>query len=335
MERANEHLVALGGTPIDTSAVSFQNVRSPMEAPRNTSGFEKTVQDALEPLMLNVNEASNRIKNHLRPRVEALESVLAPNRVYASQHPTVTSGAHPVGFSRFVEHEIDVPGYGTLQGRHVLDLQSDLAQDVRSRGPKGGSAARDQAEYDNLNEQRSKMLLMEPAKNEAAQKNREIEIAKMEKRILDLGKRLRSKSTDYSLEQPFAGFEKRAAVEQQLLMKNAIQAAMRAGKNFVTFPGNESAQRKLYEKVKPNLTQVIKDLGGEKSGFELKPIQLPPSTSEVTLPNGTVTHPLGEPVTAWGIIWSPEAAARIQQSGVPFAKGGSVERVSGDNRRYL
>jgi hypothetical protein len=112
-------------------------------------------------------------------------------------------------------------------------------------------------------------------------------------------------------------------VRQQLLMKNAIQAAMRDGKRFATFPGNESDKPQLYAgKVLPNLKQVIKDLGGEKSGLELRQIELPPDKD-------------GRPITATGVVWSPEAAARIMKTGVPFAKGGSVERLSADTRRYL
>ena len=98
---------------------------------------------------------------------------------------------------------------------------------------------------------------------------------------------------------------------------------MRDGKRFATFPGNESDRPQLYvDKVMPNLKQVIKDLGGEKSGLELRQIELPPDKN-------------GRPITATGVVWSPEAAARIAEKGVPFAKGGMVERQSADTRRYL
>jgi len=144
----------------------------------------------------------------------------------------------------------------------------------------------------------------------------------MEKRISILGGRLRDRAP-YSLEEPFAGFETNQMVRQQLLMKNAIQSAMRDGKSFATFPGTEAAKPQLYvDKVRPNLKQVIKDLGGEKSGLELRQIQLPPDKD-------------GNPITALGVVWSPEAVARIVEKGVPFAKGGMVERQSADTRRYL
>ena len=107
----------------------------------------------------------------------------------------------------------------------------------------------------------------------------------------------------------------------QLLIKNAIQSSIRAGQDFVTFPGKESDKPKLYEKLLPNLKQAVKDLGGEKAGFEIKPI---------TLPNPGGTEP-----TVWGVIWSPDTAAKAIEKGVPFNKGGMVERQPDDNRRYL
>jgi hypothetical protein len=125
-------------------------------------------------------------------------------------------------------------------------------------------------------------------------------------------------------------------VVQQLLMKNAIQAAMRNGENFVTFPGTASAQSQLYEGVLNNLRQVVKDMGGEKSGLEVRTIELPPTTYSVqNSRTAKFTHDIGTPLNAVGVIWGPEAADRISKTGVPFKDGGSVERVTTDNRRYL
>jgi len=110
-------------------------------------------------------------------------------------------------------------------------------------------------------------------------------------------------------------------VRMQLLIKNAIQSSIRSGQDFVTFPGKESSNPKLYEKLLPNLKQAVKDLGGEKAGFDIKPI---------TLPNPGGTEP-----TVWGVVWSPETAAKAIEKGVPFNKGGMVERKADDNRRYM
>lgn len=116
----------------------------------------------------------------------------------------------------------------------------------------------------------------------------------------------------------FPNMPENRRVVQQLGMKNAISAAINRGDQFVTFPGKESAKPQLYEGVRDNLKQVSKDLG---PGFEVRPF--------------TFKNAEGEDLQHWGITWGPEAAARIQKSGVPFKDGGAVERVTDDNRRYL
>jgi hypothetical protein len=221
---------------------------------------------------------------------------------------------------------------------------------MRKSGTTSGNASKDQAEYNKLqNEvQQSKQKAMDKlqvlqqekrdkikagtlpntrlkeieTEEEAIRKSLDTGIRAMEKRISILGGRVRDKAS-YSLQEPFAGFETNQMVRQQLLMKNAIQSAMRDGKGFATFPGAESNNPNLYVgKVELNLKQVIKDLGGKESGVELRLIELPPDKD-------------GRPITATGVVWSPEAAARIAEKGIPFAKGGMVERQSADTRRYL
>jgi hypothetical protein len=163
-------------------------------------------------------------------------------------------------------------------------------------------------------------------------KTLESSISSMDGRISTLGNRLRTGNASYDLQEPFAGFETNSNARSQLLMKNAIYSAMKDGKNFATFPGEESDQAQLYVgRVMPNLKQIAKDLGGDKAGISVRPIELPPADKS----NTKGTHAAGVPLTAWGITWSPEAAARITKSGMPFAKGGMVERRSDDNRRYL
>jgi hypothetical protein len=137
------------------------------------------------------------------------------------------------------------------------------------------------------------------------------------------------KQVSYKMQEPFANFETSQDVRRQLLIKGAVHSAIKDGKTFATFPGKESIQPQLYvdmetgrSKVYPNLKQVVKDLGGEKAGFDVRQIELPPDKD-------------GNPITAWGVTWSPETAARIAEKGIPFAKGGMVERQSADTRRYL
>jgi hypothetical protein len=107
--------------------------------------------------------------------------------------------------------------------------------------------------------------------------------------------------------------EESPQVIQQLMAKNAVAGAMQLGKRFVAFPGAESAQAQLYEKLPNNLKQVVKDLG---PGFELRPITLPkPDTSA----GGE-----GGELTSYAIVWGDEAADRIKKQGVPFKDGGEV-----------
>lgn len=321
---------------IDFNTIALpEGVSSADEILRNIPEFKLGVDDALEPAVQRIHEAEKRVRSFLSSDINAVGEALEKVRPYEGRHRAITTQPHPIGFTRFSEHEATIPGMGEVQGRHFHELQSDLSKDMRKSGTTSGNAAKDKAEYDRLNEEVRKLrqqsfpdtgefsdvneFTKAQKKWEAAQASK---TQSMDKRISVLGTRLRE-NPGYSLEEPFAGFETNQMVRQQLLMKNAIQSAMRDGKRFATFPGNESAKPALYaDKVQPNLKQVIKDLGGEKSGLELRQIELPPDKD-------------GRPITATGVVWSPEAAARIMKTGVPFAKGGSVERLSADTRRYL
>jgi hypothetical protein len=115
----------------------------------------------------------------------------------------------------------------------------------------------------------------------------------------------------------FPDMAKQPQVIQQLMIKNSINAAMQRGDQFVAFPGVESKQAQLYEKLPRNLKEVAKELG---EGFEVRPIEL--------------TLPGGEKAMFEGVTWSPEAVQRTQKQGIPFAKGGMVERKTSDNRSY-
>ena len=122
-------------------------------------------------------------------------------------------------------------------------------------------------------------------------------------RLDDLRKR-ENKATE-----PFKGMKDQPQTTQQLMIKSVIAAAAQRGDRFVAFPGAESDQAQLYEKLPRNLNEVIKDLG---PGFEVRPIELTDAT-------GTVRqHP--------GVVISPEGAARLLKQGVPFAEGGEVKK---------
>jgi hypothetical protein len=287
---------------------------------KNQPGFELSVNKSLSGPMEDVYKAEDRIKKLLQNNVSNVITEAKKIIPYTGQHTTVAGQSHPIGFSRYTEHVADVPGYGELKGRHYHEFQSDLAQDIRKEGPKGASLEKDKAEYAALSEKANQLRAKDPGSIKNMDQHN-LEISKLDHRMFYVGNRMRKADASYRLEQPFAGMETNPYVEQQLLMKNAIQAAMRKGDQFATFPGAESSQAQLYERVPNNLKQVIKDLGGEKSGLEKLSITLKDAS--------------GNPIMVQGVTWSPEAAARILENGIPFAKGGMVERNTSDNRRYL
>ena len=300
------------------------------------------VDTVVEPLLSQNRLDFNAIKKYTGDSTKKVAADLEKARLYEGKHKSVAGDPYPIGFTRFSEHEANIGGQ-TLQGRHFHEIQSDLSNAVKRQGSSTGSKATDQAEYDGLQEKLNQTkasmkdaLTKAEDASQAGQDSTSYDVAAqaigksipaLENRMSQLGNRMRNPDASYSLQEPFAGFETNSNVRSQLLMKNAIYSAMKDGKNFATFPGAESAQAQLYEgKVMPNLKQIAKDLGGEKAGISVTPIQLPPAVKG---------NAPGVPVTAWGITWSPEAAARITKTGMPFAKGGAVERRSDDNRRYL
>jgi hypothetical protein len=316
MQKGSDRLVAMGGDPVDVAGFMQRHADSP--SPNLAGGSDKILQDQLKdistPIQEGINAALNRVRENIHTAYDKAYEQVLPYTGYKGQHEGVTNREiNPIGFSRYTEHTVDMGGK-QLNGRHVHELQSDLAQDVRELGHKGKSMEKDREELAALKAKFDATDELDPTQK--------IERAKLDKRIDTLERRISLTAPGkYSLEQPFAGFETSPAVEMQLLMKNAIQSTMRAGQDFVTFPGKESAKPSLYEKVLPNLKQVVKDLGGEKAGFDIKPI---------TLPNPGKNEP-----TVWGVVWSPETAAKVLEKGIPFKKGGMVERKNDDNRRYL
>jgi hypothetical protein len=316
MQKGSDRLVAMGGEPVDVAGFMQRHVDhpSPTLAGGTDPVLQKQLKDVTMPLQEGINAALNKVRQNIHTAYDKAYDEIRPYTGYKGQHETVTNREiNPIGFSRYTEHTVDMGGK-QLNGRHVHELQSDLAQDVRELGHKGKSVDKDREELAELKTKFNAMDELDPTQK--------IERAKLDKRIDTLERRISVTAPGkYTLEQPFAGFETSPAVEMQLLMKNAIQSTMRAGQDFVTFPGKESAKAQLYEKVLPNLKQVVKDLGGEKAGFDIKPI---------TLPNPGKNEP-----TVWGVVWSPETAAKVLEKGIPFKKGGMVERKTDDNRRYL
>ena len=111
------------------------------------------------------------------------------------------------------------------------------------------------------------------------------------------------------VEEAYPGMGKSGQVIQQLMIKNAIHGAMKRGKGLLLFPGTDSAKANLYEKLGPNLKQVIKDLG---PGFEIK---------QFTFPGRR-----GENATRFGVYIDEDAAKRVMTQGMRFSKGGMVDK---------
>jgi hypothetical protein len=322
----------------DFSGIDYANSQKMSSQPVAINLMDTIV----EPLLQQNRMDLNAIKKYTGDSTKKVAADLEKARLYEGKHKSVAGEPYPIGFTRFSEHEANIGGQ-TLQGRHFHEIQSDLSKDVKRQGSSSGSKAADQTEYDGLQEKlnqiktsmKDALTKAEDARQagqDAAPYRATAEtigksLPALESRVRTLDNRMRNPSASYALQEPFAGFETNSNVRSQLLMKNAIYSAMKDGKNFATFPGEESAQAQLYVgKVMPNLKQIAKDLGGDKAGISVTPIQLPPATKG---------NAPGVPVTAWGITWSPEAAARITKTGMPFAKGGMVERQPDDNRRYL
>jgi hypothetical protein len=317
MQKGSDRLVALGGNPLDVKAFmqrSSNDTNQLYQAAGKDDIIKEYVKNNVSPINEGINAALTKVRDNIANVALKVDDKLKPFTGYAGRHRSVTGGDNmPIGFSRFTEHAVDIDGR-QLKGRHVHELQSDLYRDTKELGPKGGALEKDQAELATLKSKLAGVDELDPTQK--------LEKVKLDKRVKALEGRVAATSPGkYSLEQPFAGFETNSPVRMQLLIKNAIQSSIRAGQDFVTFPGKESKQAQLYEKLLPNLKQAVKDLGGEKAGFEIKPITLP--------------NPNGDSPTVWGVVWSPETAAKAIEKGVPFNKGGMVERKTDDNRRYL
>jgi hypothetical protein len=280
-------------------------------------------------------KANRRLWNEHREGKQQIEGLLEglqkregiKARVYRGQHSSLAEDSStirdPIAFSRFTEHTTDIPGLGKVDGIYVNELQSDRLDDIRKKGRMGGGPQEDITRLDKLDKQ-----IGEAARQFADYKTamgfrfmNETDKAK----ISDFNSKLEGLNTkrntlldriregEYSLKESFAGMEESPQVIQQLMAKNAVAGAMQLGKRFVAFPGAESAQSQLYEKLPNNLKQVVKDLG---PGFELRPITLPkPDTSA----GGE-----GGELTSYAIVWGDEAADRIKKQGVPFKDGGEV-----------
>jgi hypothetical protein len=331
----------MGFTPYNTSAYNQ---------------IEKISNDVAKQFKLDLVADKTDIANQFQEVNKDVKKALSSqNKLYEGQHGTLSpESGTPIGFSRFTDVTADIPGLGEKKLMHVAELQSDLFDDAVKKGSNASSLEKDKIEANKIQDKVSEIvyrnkdsgITKDPFKllseinqttNPSNYTSREVQKAELEKlkdryglvekdfvELLKLANRKQnlairiSGEGSYNIPEAFKGMENSPQVVQQMLAKNAIIAGIRRGVDGVTFPGKESAQAQIYERLPNNLKQVVKDLG---PGFELRPIQTESAK------HGTMTN--------WGVIWNPEAAQRALQEGVRFNKGGLVEKNHDDNRRFL
>jgi hypothetical protein len=292
-------------------------------------------------------DALVELNSKVRPEMEEAVKEFKKTSIYEGQHKSLTPKGEPVAFSRFVDHTTSIPGRGNTKVMHMIELQSDLLDDIFKKGSKSGNKASDTEELKKLGASIKAMSASDERIGKAAkaldniratysampnsdrsaaykkviQQNPEIEkelIEYLKLRDKEARLNIRTRIGDYSLQEAFPGMEGSPQVVQQMMIKNAIGAAMQRGVNAVTFPGKESAQAQLYEKLYPNLKQAVKDIG---AGLEVRQIELYDS--------------FGMPYSHWGVVWDDSTAKKVLNQGIRFNKGGLVDKQDSDNRKFI
>ena len=123
----------------------------------------------------------------------------------------------------------------------------------------------------------------------------------------------------YGVQESFPGMVSRGEDLQNLMIKAAIDGAIRQNASFVTFPGKESLQAQLYEHIEKNMKSVVKELGAP---FRIEEVTL--RTFDIKNPNdrGTIVR---KPAIVWD---SQKEAEKTIGKGIPFAKGGLASMKS-------
>ena len=318
-ERFEENNNILRDNNLPTVPVpDFDSLKNPVlwaieDTPRSEE-LKAQVLDLLNDAKKPLNETLETMKGTADELMGKFQTEIGRAPPYKGQHSALkNSPDDPISFSRFSEHTTDIPGIGKADGIYVNELQSDLLDDLRKKGLKGGSLEKDEKKLREL--EGSMKGITDPTERKAI----EAKMRNLRTRLYEgMGPNNTPKAGFYELSESFPGMASSPQVAQQLMVKNAVSGAMQMGKQFVAFPGAESAQAQLYEKLGPNLKSVVKDLG---PGFELRDV--------------TLRDPDGKQLMHKAIVWGPDAAARVQKKGVPFKDGGAVERQTADHRKYL
>lgn len=314
--------------------------------------YKNISNDAAETIANALKDAQEGQKNYVTQNLsdvnQAIQTIAKKHAPYTGQHPSIVKD-NPIGFARYVDSPVTVPGYGTMDSMHFLELQSDRLDDLIKHGSSKGSVEHDQkaiAQFDAkakafLGEDNNKLSAEDKAgrrelydeffninalldknkitplltylKDEPVLKQAALDLIKLKQQKEKAQMRIiASKDEDvsntYRTPSSFHGMENKPQEVQQLLIKNAVAAAMQRGVQMVTFPGKESAQAQLYTKLPNNLRQVVKELG---PGFEFV------ENVNRNLPDGTTK-------AFNGIVWDQKAVDRTRSEGIPFKHGGIV-----------
>jgi len=304
---------------------------------RGISELETTMQNLYDQARLQRKIALTNAGSVYEDAINSAIKKLEAEAPYAGQHSSITGSANPVSFSRFMDIELPMVQNGKmkdLNGIFVTELQSDRLDDLRKFGVKGGSSYKDIEEYNKLDQQIDDVVrdarIFIGNRNfkdlDEVEQKKYFEFGIQENKLVQKQKQLRNrleylKENDpnlYGISEAFPGMADMPQVTQQLMIKNAVAAAIQRKNQFVLFPGADSAQPQLYEKLPNNVRTVVKDLG---PGFEIKKV---PMESE----NGDVVERIG-------IFWDDNAAKRVAKEGVRFAKGGLVDKNDLPDQKYI
>jgi hypothetical protein len=366
-------------TPFDRKVEIIGQIQKDVMEELRRQEFQKLIDKYKMPVDLSkvpneevttvINDVSRKLKTRAvddlksimvdaKPTIDSVLEEAQKTSTYKGSHTAVNSQPNAMGFSRFTDHTVNIPGIGKRDGMHISEFQSDMFRDIKKEGKAGGSREADikevrsivdgiKTKFDPIKDKLEKeyggvdsfLFVISNIKNDAKTVSEVLqgpgigmnaskadqfsqELVKDIKRVDKLKDRVgmltNTPKGKYLIEEPIASIETQPQVVQQLLIKNAVIGAMQRGKSFISFPGAESKQAKLYEKLPNNLKQVLKDLG---EGFEVMPLVLKDKK--------------GVERSHLTLIWDDNTAQRLLNNGVKFKKGGMVEKSSIDNRRYL
>jgi hypothetical protein len=261
------------------------------DAQRQITEYARELADELDTLKDALTSWRSSVRRDIRDQFSGIKQNLTLG--FQGRHSGLQS-PNQIAFSRFTEHETNIPGFGPAKGIYVSELQSDLRREISEKGRIGGRQE-DIDEIAAINDAFETPSMTQP------------EMWRQIRRRQSLARRV--EKNDYSARESFPAMERSSQVLQQLMAKNVISAAIRRGDNFVAFPGAESSQAQLYEKLPNNLKQVVKDLG---PGFDI---------NQVTLTDNNGVERMHR-----AVVWDQKAAERIRSEGVPFKHGGLVDK---------